>query len=313
MLPTYLFILYVEPADGGSSRKNLIPGYWVDSLDRLPTDVHACDTIRIRFEAAAYTFEVPPIPTVLAADVSASWACLTRVLGWDLNQWYSELAGFVGECMAEESVGYPVRLSSTLATQLSFPSSELVEAFDGDCCVVLSSEISQLFGEEPSVCANIVALSPAEFSEFESCFSTMPILVSVFLQFGSAVLVSDLVQRYFASKVELLQDAAVPFVHHGDSNAIGVLVYADHILRGSRGWRSLLEQHEETVATGHQDACSNPTVSQMLLQPPVCSIALDGEPEPFMVSTNAQHWMSTLWSSSTRRVSYQSVPLGVQF
>jgi len=39
MLPTNLFILHVEPADGGSSRKNL-------AFSRLPTDVHVCDWIR---------------------------------------------------------------------------------------------------------------------------------------------------------------------------------------------------------------------------------------------------------------------------
>jgi len=69
MLPTCLFILHVEPADGGSSRKNLTFSYWVGGLGRLPTDVHACDTIRICFEAAPYTAEVPPVPAVLAGGV----------------------------------------------------------------------------------------------------------------------------------------------------------------------------------------------------------------------------------------------------
>jgi hypothetical protein len=40
MLPTILFILHVEPADGGShSRKNL-------AFSHLPTRVHVCDWIR---------------------------------------------------------------------------------------------------------------------------------------------------------------------------------------------------------------------------------------------------------------------------
>jgi len=139
-LPTCLFILPDGHADGCPSRKNLTHRYWVGSdLDRLPTDVHACDTVRIRFEAASYTFEVSPVPAVLAADVSASWTCLARVLGWNLNYWNSKLNGFAGDRVTEEPVGYPIRLPSTLAVQLSLASSELVESLDGDGCVMLPS------------------------------------------------------------------------------------------------------------------------------------------------------------------------------
>ena len=231
MLPTSLFILHVEPADGGSSRKNLTLSYWVGSLGRLPTDVHACDTIRIPLEAATYTLEVSPVPAVLAGDVSASGACLACVLSRYFEDRYSELDGLVSECVAEESVGYPVRFSSTLAAQLPFPSPELVESLDSNGCLMLCCEVGQLFGEEPSVRADVVALSSTELLELQSCFTSVSFLVSVFLQYGSAVLVSDLPQRDVASKVELLQDSASPLVHHGDSNAIGVLVYTDHILR----------------------------------------------------------------------------------
>jgi hypothetical protein len=62
----------------------------------------------------------------------------------------------------------------------------------------------------------------------------MPVLVSVLLEFGSAGFVSDLLQRDVASKVELLDDPASPLLDHGNSNAIGVLVYAEHVLRDSR-------------------------------------------------------------------------------
>ena len=114
----------------------------------------------------------------------------------------------MGERVTEETVGYTIRLSSTLTAHLAFQSSKLVEAFDGDGCVVLFGEIGQLFGEEPSVCANVASLSSTEPLEFESCFASMPVLVSVLLQFGAAVLVSDLSQRDISSKVELLQNPA---------------------------------------------------------------------------------------------------------
>ena len=294
MLPTCLFILHVEPADGSSSRKNLIPSYWVGSLDRLPTDVHACNPVRIRFEAASHAPEVSPVPAVLAADVSASWAGLTRVLGWNLNQRYSELQGFVAERMPEEAVGYTIRLSSALTAHFAFQSSKLVEAFDGDCCVVLFGEVGQLFGEEPSVCANVASLSSTEPLEFESCFASMPVLVSVLLQFRSTVFVSDLSQRDRSPKVELLQNPASPLVHHGYSNAIGVLVYADHILRDLWSWRSLLEQHEETVAPGHQNTCGVPTICYVRLEAKVCAILLRWKAEAFMVATYRQDWMPML-------------------
>ncbi len=204
------------------------------------------------------------------------------------------------ECVAEESVGYPVRLSSTLTAQLSLPSLQLVEAFDSDGCVMLRSEISQLFGQEPSVRADVVALSSTESAKLQSCYSTMPSSISVFLQYGAAVLVSDLPQRDVASKVELLQNHAAPLVHHGDSNAIGVLVYADHAVRESCGWRRLLKQPQETVATSHQNACGNPTVSQMFLQTSVCTVSLDWKPEAFMVGSEAQDGVSTFGRLPTK-------------
>ena len=145
MLPTCLFILHVEPADGGSSRKNLTFSYWVGSLGRLPTDVHACNPIRIRLESATDAPEVSPIPTVLAADISASWTCLACVPCRHFDDRYSELGGPAGECVAEESVWYTICLSSTLTAHLSPPSAELVEAFDGDACIVRSGEVGQLF------------------------------------------------------------------------------------------------------------------------------------------------------------------------
>jgi hypothetical protein len=119
------------------------------------------------------------------------------------------------------------------------------------------------------------------------------VLVSVLLEFGSAVLVSDLSQRDVASKVELLQNPSVPLTHHGDSNAIGVLVHADHILHDSRGWRFLLKQPQETVATSHQDARDNPTVSQVFLETSVCAVPSDWKPKPLMARSEAQDRVST--------------------
>jgi hypothetical protein len=120
----------------------------------------------------------------------------------------------------------------------------------------------------------------------------MSSLVSVLLQFGSAILVVDLPQRDVASKVELLQNPTRPLLHHGDSNAIGVLVYAEHVLRSSWSWRGFLEQHEETVATGHQDACGDPTITDMFQKAPVGSIPLDWESETFTVAADAENRVS---------------------
>ncbi len=240
MLPTSLFILHVEPADGGSSRKILTHSYLVGSLGRLPTDVHACDTIRISIESALSASEVSPVSPVAATHIAASWACLARVSCGDFRDGYSELDGFVVECVTEETVRYPIYLSSTLAAQLSFLQSEVVETLDSDACIMLASEIGQLFGEEPNVGADVITLSSTESPELQSCFAAMSFLVTVFLQYGSAILVSNLPQRDSASKVKLLQNRTALFVHHGYSNAVAVLVYANHILRDSRGWRSLL-------------------------------------------------------------------------
>jgi hypothetical protein len=121
----------------------------------------------------------------------------------------------------------------------------------------------------------------------------MPVLVSALLQCGSAVLVSDLSQRDVASKVELLQNPARCPTHHGYSNAVAVLVHSDHVLRDLWGQRRLLlDEHEETVATGHQDACGDPTITDMFQKAPVGSIPLDWESETFTVAADAENRVS---------------------
>jgi len=246
---------------------------------------------------APYTTEVSPVSAVLAGDVSASWACLARVFGWNLDYGDAELGGLVGECVAKETVGYAIHFPSRFAAELSLVLPELVETLDSDCSIVQLGKLSELLCEKPSVCADMVSLSPAEVSEFESCFASMPVLVSVFLQFGSAVLVSDLPQRDVASKVDLPQNPAILLVHHGDSNAIGVLVYADHIVNRPWRWRGLLEQHEETVATGHQDACGKPAITDVLQETPVGSIPPDWQAETLTVATDAENRMSASCSA----------------
>jgi hypothetical protein len=225
--------------------------------------------------------------------VSASWACLARVLGWNLNYWNSNLGGFVGERVTEETVWYPIHLPSALAAQFSFPSPELVEAFDGDACAVLDSEVRQVFDEQPSVCADIVALSSTQPSKLESCFTSMSVLVSVRLQCGSTVLVSDLSQRDVSSNVELPQNPAALLVHHSDSNAVAVLVDRENVLACAWSWRLLLKQHKKAVATGHQDACGSPTIIHVLQQPPVGSISLDRQAKAFAVAAHTKDWVST--------------------
>jgi len=135
-------------------------------------------------------------------------------------------------------------------------------------------------------------LSSTESPELQSCFASVSFLISVFLQYGSAVLVSDLPQRDVTSKVELLQNPTAPPIHHGYSNAVAVLVYANHILRDLQGRWRLLQQHEEPVATRHQDACSNPTVCQVYLQANVCTVSLDWKSEAFMVRSDAEDRVS---------------------
>ncbi len=142
----------------------------------------------------------------------------------------------------------------------------------------------------PSVCADIVSLTTAESAKFQSCSSTVSFRISVFLESGPAVLEADLLKRNVSSKVELLQNPAFS-AHHGDSNAVAVLVDAKHIFHSSWSWSWLLKQYEKAVATGHQDARSNPTVRQMFLEPSVCAVLLYRQTNPFMVDSYAENRM----------------------
>jgi len=274
-LPTSLFILPVESADGGSSLRKLIPSYCVGSRDRSQADVHAGDTIRVRLETAFDAAKLPPTSTVASGYVATLPASLACVPGFNFYERYSQQFRFVTERMSEESVGYSIGFAPALSRELAIAPFQVSEVFDGDLCAVSLGEFRDCFCKFPSVCANIVSLSSAEPPELQSCFASMSVLISVFLQFGSAVLVADLSKRDVPSQVDLLQKSASYRVHHGDSNAVAVLVDPENVVGCVRSGGFLLKYSEKAVATSHQDTCDNPVICQMLLHPSVSAIFFD--------------------------------------
>jgi len=290
LLPTSLFILPDGHADRCPGRRKLTLSYWVGSLDRPPTDVHACNSIRVCFEVAFDAPEVSPVPAVVSRDMAASRTGLTCIFGGNLNKRYSQHLGFVGERMAEEAVGYSIGFPSALATELASSPPQSVEVLNSDSRIVFSSQIGQPFSQQPSVCSNIVSLSSTQSPQLDSSFASVTFPISVFLQFGASIFVADLSQRNVSSKVELLQNPALS-THHSYSNAVAVLVDSENILGFSWGWEFLLKNSEETVATGHQNACCNPTICQMFLESSVCAILLYRQTKPFMANSYAEDWM----------------------
>jgi len=286
-LPTCLFTLPDGHADRCPSRRKLVFHYWVGSVGRSAADVHACNPIRVRLETTSHAFELSPLLAVASGSMPASRTGLASIFGWDLNERYPEQFGFVAERMPEEAVGYSVDLASALTAELASSLFQVAQMFYGDLCVVSPGKFRDCFGEQPSVRANVVSLFAAESSQFQSGSTCVACSVSIFLEFGSAVLEADLSKRNVSSKVELLQNPAL-FTHHGDSNAIGVLVDPENFLACAWSWGLLLKQCEETVATGHQDACDFPTVSEMLAYSTVCSVLSYGQPKPFTVSSHTE-------------------------
>lgn len=196
------------------------------------------------------------------------------------------------ECAFEESVGYPIDFSSALPRELPFPLSQVSEVLDSDHCIIFLGEFCDCFSQLPSVRANVVSLLTAELFQSQSCIASMSCSVSVFLEFGAAVLEANLLKRNVSSKVELPQNPA-PSTHHGYSNAIGVLVDPENVLGCAWSWGLLLKQSEETVATGNQYACDFPTISQMLVYSTICSVLTYGQPKPFIVSSDGEYGMSS--------------------
>jgi len=274
-------------ADRYPGRKNLIPGYWVGSLDRLPTDVHTCHPIRVHIETTFDAMELPPVSTVASGDVAALGAGLTCVLCGNFNERYSEQFRSVAECVAEEAVGYPVCFSSALSVELVSSPFQVAKSFYGDLRFIFLSEFHDCFGKCPSVCSDIVMLFAAEPFQLQTCFAPMSCSVSVGLEFGAAVFVADLSKRNIFSQVELLQNPALS-THDAYSNAVAVLVDTKNISCVSWRWSFLLKQSEKTVATGHQDARDFPTIGNMLLKSSVSSILAYGQAEPLMVSSDAE-------------------------
>jgi len=190
--------------------RKLIPSYWVGSRDRSQADVHARHPIRIRLETTFDAVEPPPVLAVASGDVAALGAGLACVLGLDFNEWYPVKGCLVCQCMSEEPVWYSIRLASALPRELPPAPSQVSQSFDGDLCVVSLGEFSDCFGELPNVCANVVSLPAAEPFQFESCLAPIARFISVFLEFGSAILEADLLERNVSSQVELPQNPAVP-------------------------------------------------------------------------------------------------------
>jgi len=287
LLPTCLFTLPDGHADRCPSRRKLVFHYWVGSVDRSAADVHACNPIHVRLETTSYAFQVSPLLAVASGSMPTSRTGLASIFGFDFNERYAEQFGFVAERMPEEAVGYSVDLASALTGELTSSPFQVAQMFYGDLCIVSLGESRDCFGEQPSVRANVVTLFAAESSQFQSGSTRVACSVSVFLEFGSAVLETDLLKRNVSSKVELPQNPALS-THYGDSNAIGVLVDPENVLGCAWSWGLFLKQNQETVATGHQDACDFPTVSEMLAYSTVCSVLTYGQPKPFTVGSHTE-------------------------
>jgi hypothetical protein len=63
--------------------------------------------------------KMSPVLSVSSRYVAASRTGLTCIFGGNLNKWYSQHLGFVGERMAKEAVGYSIGFPSALATELA--------------------------------------------------------------------------------------------------------------------------------------------------------------------------------------------------
>ena len=258
--------------------------YAGEHLTRPDADVHRCDSVSVCLEST-----VAPEVVVLCGFLpfSTSRTGLGSVFWIDWYCFNPFLHGFVCDGMSEQGIRYSVDFLSGCFGIFAFPCSHVFDVLENDVGIVFFGNSYDFTCYLEDSCFDIVPLFAREFSEFLSSFAVKE-FVPVMLEFASPLFVSDLLEMYVLSEIDLFNPSFGSRIIHADCQPACVDVYSENIRHDFGFWKFLLDGSVEPEVFSHYDRCDFPSVLDMFKQPFVSTILSDWDGDSFVVESQGK-------------------------
>ena len=258
--------------------------YAGEHLTRPDADVHRCDSISVCLEST-----VAPEVVVLCGFLpfSTSRTGLGSVFWIDWYCFNPFLHGFVCDGMSEQGIRYSVDFLSCVSGIFAFPCFHVFDVLENDVGIVFFGDSYDFTCYLEDSCLDIVPLFAREFSEFLSGFAVKE-FVPVMLEFASPLFVSDLLEMYVLSEIDLFNPSLGSRIIHADCQPACVDVYSENIRHDFGFWKFFLDGSVEPEVFGHCDRCDFPSILDVFKQPFVSTILSDWNGDSFMVESQGK-------------------------
>ena len=253
--------------------------YAGEYLTRPDADVHRCDSVSVCLEST-----VAPEVVVLCGFLpfSASRTGLGSVFWVDGYCFNPFLHGFVCDGMSEQGIRQSIDFLSCVSGIFAFPCFHVFDVFENDVGIVFFGDSYDFTCYLEDSCLDIVPLFAREFSEFLSGFAVKE-FVPVMLEFASSLFVSDLLEMYVLSEIDLFNPSLGSRIIHADCQPACVDVYSENIRHDFGFWKFFLDGSVEPEVFGHCDRCDFPSILDVFKQPFVSTILSDWNGNSFVV------------------------------
>lgn len=223
---------------------------------------------------------------VISSSRSASGTGLRCVSPIEFTERYGFPCTDVAQRMSEQGVGNPIHLSPRLLAHFPSTSFDMSKPFYREICPIFFGDIRDLVAQNPEAGLHVSLLATAETLELQA--RSMGIFfISMSLKDASPILKPFLHNRRLLSQVELPQDLLPSHDADGDPSAVHIDAEVGFRRVGLRC--GLLYMDMESSLLRHQNALRLPTVGQMLNEPSVGPIPVDGHPYSGKVKAKGQY------------------------
>ena len=262
----------------------ILSRYAGEQSARPEADVLRGNSIPIRFETA---FASEIVVLRWFPSLTASRTRLGSVFRIDSNHFNPFLHSLMFKNEPEETVGNSVDFLPCFFVYFSFSRSEILDILYHYSCIALLSEFDYFAYYLPNSCFDIIPLLSAEHSEFSFCF-TVEEFVSIVLEFCSSLLISDLLQRYVLSEIELLQPSFSSRIIHADCQPACIYVNSENVGHCFGFWKLFFESSIEFQIFGHDYGGNFPTLLNVFEQSFVSTILFNGYSDSLGINPQTQ-------------------------
>jgi len=267
----------------------ILSHYAGEQSARPEADVLRGNPISICFET---TFTSEIVVLCRFFSLTTSRTRLRSVFWIDSNHFNSFLQSLILQSKPEKTIRNSVDFLPPFFVDFSFPCSEMFNILYHYGCIIFLSEFDYFAYYLPDSCFDIIPLLSAEHSEFSSCF-TVEEFVSIVLEFCPSLFISDLLQRYILSKIELLQPSFSSRVIHADCQPACIYVNSEKIRHYFWFWKLFFESSIEFQIFSHDYRAKFPTLLNVFKQSFISTILLNRYGNSFRINSQTQNRIFT--------------------